>query len=360
MDVSEKLKQRIRFARSKDGTSLAWASAGRGQPLVKAANWLTHLEYDLESPVWSHWVHFFAAHFQFVRYDERGCGLTQRDAGDLSFERWIEDLEAVIEAAGLEGPVALLGVSQGAATALAYAARHPERVSRVIVYGGYSQGWRVRGDPQGAKLYRSIADVIALGWDLENPVFRELFTKRFIPAGTPEQIAWFNDLCCKTVEAQTAARLLSARADVDLGPLISQVQVPVQVLHAAGDEVVPLAQGRGLAADLPNAEFVSLDSRNHILLKPEPAWSHFKEAVLDFMEQTPQRGETSDAALAGLSPREREILALICEAKSNPEIAKALGLSERTVRNHASNLFRKLGVRSRAEAILLRHGGSQP
>jgi len=358
--VSAKLKQRIRFARSNDGTSLAWASAGRGQPLVKASNWLTHLEYDLESPVWSHWVNFFAAHFQFVRYDERGCGLTQRDAGDLSFERWVEDLEAVIEAAGLEGPVALLGVSQGAATALAYAARYPERVSRIIVYGGYSQGWRARGDPQGAKLYRSIVDVISLGWDLENPVFRELFTKRFIPAGTAEQIAWFNDLCCRTVEAQTAARLLSARADVDLGPLLSQVQVPVQVLHAAGDEVVPLAQGRGLAADLPNAEFVSLESRNHILLKPEPAWAHFKDAVLDFMGQTPRRGGTGGAALAGLSPREREILALICEAKSNPEIAKALGLSERTVRNHASNLFRKLGVKSRAEAILLRHGAAEP
>jgi len=349
------LKQRIRFARSRDGTSLAWASAGQGQPLVKASNWLTHLEYDLESPAWSHWVNFFAAHFQFVRYDERGCGLTQRDAEDLSFERWIEDLEAVIESAGLEGPVALLGVSQGAATALAYAARHPERVSRIIVYGGYAQGWRARGDEQGAKLYRSIVDVIALGWDLENPVFRELFTKRFIPAGTPEQIAWFNDLCRKTVEAETAARLLSARADVDIGQLLSQVEVPVQVLHTAGDEVVPLAQGRGLAAALPNAEFVSLDSRNHILLKPEPAWSHFKEAVLDFMGQKPP--PRAGAALAGLSPRESEILALICEARSNPEIAAALGLSERTVRNHASNLFRKLGVKSRAEAILLCHGG---
>ena len=354
--MSEKLKQRIRFAHSKDGTSLAWASAGEGRPLVKAANWLTHLEHDLESPVWSHWVRFFAAHFQFVRYDERGCGLTQRDVEDLSFERWVEDLEAVIEAAGLEGPVALLGVSQGAATALAYAARHAERVSRVLVYGGYSHGWRARGDAQGAKLYRSIVDVIALGWDLENPVFRELFTKRFIPAGTPEQISWFNDLCCKTVEAETAARLLSARADVDISQLLSRVQAPVQVLHAAGDEVVPLAQGRGLAADLPNAEFVSLDSRNHILLKPEPAWAHLKEAVLEFMEGTPRRGHTGSAEQAGLSPREQEILALICEAKSNPEIAAALGLSERTVRNHASNLFRKLGVKSRAEAILLCHG----
>ncbi|NIA69144.1 alpha/beta fold hydrolase [Pelagibius litoralis] len=331
---------------------MAWASAGDGPPLVKTSNWLTHLEYDLESPVWSHWVRFFAEHFRFVRYDERGCGLTDRTVADLSFDRWVEDLETVIDAAGIDEPVALLGMSQGAATALAFAAKYPEKVSRVIIYGGYAQGWRARGDPEGAKFYEAIVEVTSQGWALENPVFRELFTKRFIPNGSEEQIAWFNNLCRKTVTADMAARLLAARADVDITSLLDRVAAPVVLLHPVGDEVVPFAQGRSLASKLADAEFVGLESRNHIVLKHEPAWTRLKEAVLDFMGEALASRDGTLSDMKGLSPRERQILALICEAKSNPEIAGVLGLSERTVRNHASNLFKKLGVKSRAEAIL--------
>ncbi len=338
---------------------MAWASAGEGPPLVKTANWLTHLEYDLESPVWSHWVRFFADHSRFVRYDERGCGLTDRQVEDLSFDRWVEDLEAVIDAAGIDEPVALLGMSQGAATALAFAAKHPEKVSRIIVYGGYAQGWRARGDAESAKFSDAIVEVVSQGWALENPVFLELFTKRFIPAGSDEQIAWFNDLCRRTVASDMAARLLAARADVDVTGLLDRVTAPVLLLHPAGDEVVPFAQGRKLASQLTDAEFVSLDSRNHIVLKHEAAWTRLKEAVLDFMGQTSAGGVGDSSDIENLSPREHQILALICEAKSNPEIAALLGLSERTVRNHASNLFKKLGVKSRAEAILYLHAAQR-
>lgn len=346
------MKQRIRYTRSRDGTVLAWASAGEGPPLIKAANWLTHLEYDLNSPVWSHWVRFLADHFHLVRYDERGCGLSDRTVPDLSFDRWVEDLEAVVEAAGIDEPVTLLGVSQGAATALAYTARHPERVGRLVLYGGYAQGWRCRGDDHGAKLYQSIVDVISLGWGMDNPVFRELFTKRFIPAGTDEQVQWFNELCRKTASAEMAARLMAARADVNVLSLVAEVRAPALVLHPNRDEVVPFAQGRLLASELSDAEFVELESRNHVVLKHEPAWVRFKEAVLDFTDRTPAVTRGRALSLGTLSPREREILRLICSAKSNPEIAAELNLSERTVRNHATNLFRKLGVKSRAEAIL--------
>ena len=276
------LKQTIRYARSADGTALAWASAGEGPPMVKAANWLTHLEYDLESPVWSHWVRFFADHFRLVRYDERGCGLTDRKVADLAFDRWVEDLEAVVEAADIGEPFTLLGLSQGAAAAIAYADRHPERVARMILHGGYARGWRTRGDDRGERLYQSIIEVTALGWDEENPVFRELFTKRFVPDGDEEQIAWFNELCHKTVSADMAARLLSARADIDVQDLLSGVKVPTLVVHSRHDEVVPFALGRQIASELSDAEFVELDSRNHIVLKHEPAWARFKEAVLDF------------------------------------------------------------------------------
>lgn len=348
---SQKMKQRVRYTRSADGTALAWASAGGGAPLVKVANWLTHLEYDLDSPVWSHWVRFFADHFHFVRYDERGCGLTDRDVADLSFERLIDDLDAVVEAAGIDEPFTLLGISQGAAIALAYAKRYPERVARLVIYGGYARGWRVRGDAKGARLYDSIVEIAELGWDAENPVFRELFTKRFVPEGSEEQIAWFNELCRKTVSSQMAARLLSARADVDVLDLLPQVKTPALVLHPRREEVVPFALGRQLASELPDAEFVELDSRNHIVLKHEPAWARIKEAVLDFTGRGPAAAG-SRPNLAALSRREREILDLICTAKSNPEIAAQLNLSERTVRNHATNLFKKLGVKSRAEAML--------
>lgn len=346
------VKQRIRYTHSKDGTALAWASAGEGPPLVKAANWLTHLEHDLDSPAWAHWVRFFADHFHFVRYDERGCGLSAREVVDLSFDRWVDDLEAVIEAAAIDEPMTLLGVSQGSAIVIAYAVRYPERVAGLILYGGYAQGWNRRGDEHGARLYRSITEIIELGWGMDNPVFRELFTKRFIPAGTEEHIQWFNTLCRKTASPEMAARLFSARADVDVGALIGQVTVPVLVLHPVRDEVVPFAQGRLLASELSDAEFVELESCNHVVLKHEPAWARFKEAVLDFTGRTsiPRSGQRPN--LNTLSRREREILSLICAAKSNPQIAAELNLSERTVRNHASNLFRKLGVRSRAEAIL--------
>jgi len=349
------VKQRIRYARSADGTALAWAEAGAGVPLVKAANWLTHLEYDVESPVWSHWINFFADHFRFIRYDERGCGLTDREVADLSFERWVQDLESVVEAAGLDEPFALLGVSQGAATAIAYAERYPERVSCLILYGGYAKGWRARGDAGAAKLYNALVEITEIGWGLENPVFRELFTRRFIPEGTAEQVAWFNDLCRNTVSSQMAARLLAARSDLNVSSLLARVKAPVLVLHCSRDEVVPFAEGKELAQGLPDAQFVTLESRNHIVLKHEPAWRRVKEAVLDFMSL--QRGGKSahSADLDRLSRREREILALICEAKSNPEIAAELNLSERTVRNHASNLFKKIGVKSRAEAILYLH-----
>ncbi len=349
------MAQRVRFARSKDGTSLGWASCGEGPPLVKTANCPAHLEMDPKSPVWSHWLRFFSDHFRFVRYDERGCGLSDREVDDLSFDRWVEDLEAVIDAAGIDGPMTLLGISKGAATAIAFASKYPERVSRIIIYAGDAQGWAARGDARGAQLYQSICDLLALGWELENPVFRELITKRYIPNGNEEQIGWYNDLCLRTMSATVVARIMKERADVDVRALLGRIAVPVLVMHPNMDEVVPFEEGRLLASGLPDAEFVELQSRNHIILQDEPAWVRFKEAVLDFMDRIPAAGGI-EPALGRLSRREREIVGLIGQAKSNPEIAGLLGLSERTVRNHASNLFRKLGVKSRAEAILHLHG----
>jgi pimeloyl-ACP methyl ester carboxylesterase/DNA-binding CsgD family transcriptional regulator len=344
-------RQRIRYLRTPDGVQLAWAEAGRGPTLVKAANWLSHLELEWESPVWRHWIHFFAEYFHYVRYDERGCGMTDWKVGDVSFARWVEDLESVIEAAGVHEPCALLGISQGAAVCIAYAARHPERVSHLVLYGGYARGWMDRPDAPGRKEYEAIIELTRRGWGKENPAFRQLFTSRFIPEGSSEQLEWWNDLCRKTTTPDIAAELLQARAQVDVTHLLGEVRTPTLVLHARGDEVCPLAEGRLLAAGIPGAEFVELDSRNHVLLEQEPAWPRFKDTVLGFLGVA-GAGAGEDPAFATLSAREREILTLIALGLGNAEIGERLSISEKTVRNHVSNVFDKLGVWTRAQAIV--------
>jgi pimeloyl-ACP methyl ester carboxylesterase/DNA-binding CsgD family transcriptional regulator len=347
----KRLLQRIRYARSVDGVKLAWAEAGSGPALIKAANWLTHLEHDLESPVWRHWVRFFAENFRFLRYDERGCGMTDWNVGDLSMPRWLEDLEAVVDAAQPAEPFALMGISQGAATCVNYALKHPERVSKLILYGSYARGAFRRDDHDAQRMYRAMIDIVQLGWNSDNPTFRQVFTSRFIPGGSDEQLDWFNELCRKTTSAELAERLLEARAAVDITSHLSDVVTPTLVLHSRDDQVVPITEGRIMAAGIPNAEFVELDSRNHVLLENEPAWKRFCEEVLEFAEV--RNVEDEDPVFGSLSKREVEILTLITEGLGNAEIAERLSISEKTVRNHVSNVFDKLGVWTRAQAIVL-------
>jgi pimeloyl-ACP methyl ester carboxylesterase/DNA-binding CsgD family transcriptional regulator len=346
--MSSKSRQTIRYLRASDGVQLAWAEAGSGAPLVKAATWLTHLEHDFESPVWHHWSTFLADHFRYLRYDERGSGMSEWDIRDLSLDRRVADLETIVDAAGLDEPFTLLGISQGSVVCVAYAVRHPERVARMILCGGYARGALRRTDAEANRTYEAIIRLATL-WGSDNPAFRQVFTSRFIPGGTEEQLQWFNDLCLKTVSPALAGPLLRARADTDITSLLSQVRTPTLVLHGREDAVVPLAEGRLLATEIPGAQFVELESRNHVLLEHEPAWVKFQEAVLAFAGQSPV---SQDAAFDDLSPRERETLALLADGLSNSEIAERLGISEKTVRNHLSHLFDKLGVWSRAQAIV--------
>ncbi|HET9451399.1 MAG TPA: alpha/beta fold hydrolase [Aggregicoccus sp.] len=342
--------------RVSDGVRLAWAEMGRGPTLVKAANWLTHLEYDRESPVWRHWLQFFGHHFRFVRYDERGCGMSDWRVGDLSVARWMDDLSAVIDAARPSAPFALLGISQGAATAITYAVAHPERVSHLLLYGGYARGWTRRPDGPGKRQYQAMLELLRYGWGQDNPTFRQLFTSRFVPGASREQLDWFNELCRKTACAESAVKLLEARSEVDVSGLLAQVRTPTLVLHARDDEVIPLREGRTLAAEIPGAQFVELDSRNHVLLEHEPAWERFKHEVLRFTGRRTAQ-DIGGAAFTRLSVRECEILGLLCEGWSNAQIAGRLFLSEKTVRNHVTHVFDKLGVHTRAQAIVRAHEG---
>jgi pimeloyl-ACP methyl ester carboxylesterase/DNA-binding CsgD family transcriptional regulator len=344
-----KLRQHVRYVYTSDGTRLAWAEAGSGPTVVKAANWLTHLEYEWESPVWKHWNSFFSSNFHFVRYDERGCGMSSPQIGTLSLDQWSADLGAVIDAARISAPVTLLGISQGAATCIDYAIRHPERVSGLILHGGYARGAMKRGNPDAHSAYQAMIDLARLAWGSDNPTFRQIYTSRFIPGGTAEQLGWWNDLCRKSTNGQTIANLFEARALIDISDRLPELKQPALVLHSRNDEVVPVDEGRTLAGGLPAAEYVELDSRNHVLLESEPAWRRFQEAVLQFV---PTKAMTASPAFAALSAREHQVLTLMTEGFSNARIAEELRISEKTARNHASNLFDKLGVRSRAEAIV--------
>jgi len=346
------MRQKIRITRSPDGVNLAWASAGGGPSLVRASTWLTHLEFDWSSPVWRHWLDFLARNFQLIRYDERGCGLSDWVVDDYSKQRWFDDFDAVVKASEPEKPFAILGISHGGLAAISYAVRFPENVSHLILYGAYARGWMERNNADGARGYKAIVELTRLGWGQDNPVYRQLFTSRFVPEGTPEQLDWFNELCRKTTKPEVAARLLEERGHANIVDLLPKVRVPTLVLHSSDDAVAPFSEGRLLAAQIPDARFVQLDSKNHVLLEHEPAWERFKEEVLSFTGVVPAEDQ-EDPIFGTLSPREREILWHVAEGSANSQIGEKLHISEKTVRNHITHVFEKLGVKSRAQAIVL-------
>lgn len=283
--------QKVRFCRARDGVRIAYATSGSegSPPLVKTANWLTHVEYDWDSPVWRHWLRELGRDHTLVRYDERGCGLSDHDVAEVSFEAWVRDLEAVVDAERLERfPV--LGISQGCAVAIAYAVRHPERVSKLILYGGYVVGrnaWTTF--PQQELEATLLRNMIRVGWGRDNPAFRQVFGTLFVPDGTPEQHQWFNDLS-RTLPMENALRIVEMTHSIDVSEQAASLNVPTLVLHARHDAIIPFEVGRQLAAAVPGARLVSLESRNHVLLEHEPAWARFVEEVRAFLGSEPEAG----------------------------------------------------------------------
>jgi pimeloyl-ACP methyl ester carboxylesterase/DNA-binding CsgD family transcriptional regulator len=340
-------RQQIRFVTGSDGVRLAWAHSGRGEPVIlKAATWLSHLEVDWDSPVWQHLLHAMSGLGRFVRYDERGCGLSDWQVDDLGFERWVDDLEVVADAAGAARCV-VLGISQGAAVAIAYAVRHPERVSHLVLHGGYARGRLVRSDsPQQRAEAETMAQLAELGWGRDDPSFRQFFTTQFIPGGTAEQHQWFNEMERLSTSPTNAARFMREFNAIDVTALLAQVRCPTLVLHARHDVRVPFAEGRLIASGIPGAEFVPIESGNHLLLAHEPGWPVWLDAVRGFL------GTDGAGAFDALSVRQREVLALIAQGRDNAQIAAVLGLSEKTVRNQVSAIFDRLGVANRSQAIV--------
>jgi pimeloyl-ACP methyl ester carboxylesterase len=271
--------QQIRFLKSPDGTSLAYSVSGKGMQLVKAANWLSHLEFDHQSPVWLHWWRELSARYQLIRYDERGCGLSEWDA-KFSFESWLEDLEAVIDRA-VAGSFALLGISQGAAVAIAYAVKHPEKVTHLILYGGFAQGHLTWSE----EVVNTVRGLIRIGWGSNHPIFRKVFASLFLPEGTPEQFDSFDALQRVSTSPENAEKFFATFYSLDVLELASRVNVPTLVLHAKEDLMVAVTQSRLLATTIPNARLVLLESRSHILGEAEPAWTRFLQEVDTFLAE---------------------------------------------------------------------------
>ncbi len=277
--------QRMHFAQAHDGARLAYALLGEGPPLVKAANWLSHLEFDW--PVWGHWLEALSRGRQLVRYDARGNGLSDWNPPSITFEDFVADLGTIFDAAQVaRAPV--LGISQGASVAAAYAARHPERVSALILVGGCVRGWRAKRKERLDEQFGALMALMRRGWGRANPAFRQIFTTAFFPDAAKDHMDWFNELQRRTTSPENAAAILSALGDVDIRADLPRVKAPTLVLHSRGDAVVPMKDGMELAAGIAGARFVPIESNNHIWLASDPAWKRFTQELEGFLQEIPQ------------------------------------------------------------------------
>ncbi|HEY5899508.1 MAG TPA: alpha/beta fold hydrolase [Burkholderiales bacterium] len=342
------MNPQIRFCRSFDGTRIAYAVTGNGPPILRAPHWLTHLEYEWQSPIWRPWIEALSREYTLVRMDERGCGLSDRDVVDFSLEAFVQDLEAVTDAAGFER-YTLLGHSQGGAVAIEYAARHPDRVSHLVLLGAYLRGSLRRATPpeREAEILAQIK-LVESGWGRDDPSYRHMFSTQFMPGATLEQLRSLSELQRASTTPENAARILRAVFQLQVRGSAPRVRCPTLVMHARGDVRVPFDEGRLAATEIAGARFVPLDSVNHILLAHEPAFRQFFDELRAFIPRP-----KGAASFADLTSRENEVLERIAQGLDNTQIAVKLGLSEKTVRNHITHIFDKLGVQSRAQAIVL-------
>ncbi len=341
--------QQIRFCTSRDGTRIAYATCGAGPPLVWAANWVHHLELDWDGPVWRPWLSLLSRRHTLVRYDWRGCGLSDRRGVDFSFEKLVEDLEAVIEAAGLDKFI-FFGMAAGSAIGMTYAVRHPERVSRLVLYASYVRN-KLAGSPTPQEVEEAQArlKMMELGWPNDTPAYGQFYGSLHMPDASAEQSLSFADLFRRTTSPANAVALLRTFFGIDLHEIVPKVRCPTLVLHSRGDSIIRFEEGRSVAGLIPGARFVPIESRNHVLLETEPGWQQFVEALDDFL---PAPAGTGDPLIDELTAREREVLELVAQGLDNAAIGARLHISERTARNHVSAVLGKLGLNTRAQAIV--------
>jgi len=340
------MNQQVRFCTSSDGVRLAYATSGNGPRLVRAPHWFTHLEHDWNNPAMMPWSAGLSRGYSLLRFDQRGTGLSDRDVPVPTWKCHVEDLANVVDAAGFDR-FALIGLSQGASFAVAYAAQHPERVSHLIICGGFVRGRKVRGVSE--EEMETLQRLIEIGWGRDDPSFRQVFTTRFMPDASLEAIHAFNDMMPLTASAQMAGRIHRANLYIDASEQAARVQCPTLVFHARGDRSIPFEEGRLIAGMIPGARFVTLESQNHLMMESEPAWRDFLAAMAEFY---PPAGAAPAGGFPGLTPREAEVLELIAQGLDNAQIAARLDLSEKTVRNNITHIFDKIQVENRSQAIV--------
>lgn len=284
-DRERETRQEIRFCVTPDKVRLAYANVGSGYPLVRVANCFNHLDFEWGSPIWRHWVRDLARGYSLFRYDGRGNGLSEWNVEDVSFDAWVQDLETVVDAAGLD-QFALMGHSQGGAVAIAYAVRHPERVSHLVLCGAYSRGACYREQKERLEARRALETLVQLNFGESNPSFFQLVTNMYIPEGaTPEEQQWFKDLQLSSVSSANLVKFMRACDEINVRPLLSQVSVPTIVFHSDRDRIAPPEEGRIVATEISGARFVPLASANHLLLAEEPAWKVFREELGSFLKR---------------------------------------------------------------------------
>ncbi len=340
--------QDIRFARSADGVGIAYAVHGSGPPLLIDACWLSHLQFDWQSPVWRHYLVELGKVATVIRYDERGHGLSDRGVKDHSLPARVADLEAVADDAGFER-FALMAMAQGGPVAIEYAARHPERLTRLAFYGSYA-GAQAAATPEELELYAAFEALIRVGWARPTSEFRRVFSQLMIPDGTEEQMRWLDDLQKMSVDAETAVLARSQRQVTDSSPRMAELDLPTLVLHSRGDRMNEFGHSRELAAGIRGARLVALESNNHIVLADEPAWPVFLREITQFIapdRATAPAAVDDDHMASVLSPRELDILRLAAQGLDNDAIAAELVLSVRTVERHLQNAYAKLGLQGR-------------
>jgi pimeloyl-ACP methyl ester carboxylesterase/DNA-binding CsgD family transcriptional regulator len=345
--------EQIRFCTSRDGTRIAYATCGAGPPLVWRGQWVHHLKFDWDSPVWGPWLSLLTRRHTVIRYDWRGCGLSDRDGVEFSLDKHVEDLEAVVEATGHKRFV-LFGHGGGGMTSIAYTVRHPEHVSHLVLYGCPTRGrLRRASSPEEVEEAEIRVRAIELGWPNETPVFGQFFMALHMPDGSAEQHRSFNELLRLTAPPANAMGVIRSFQNTDVRDLVPKVRCPTLVLHARQESNIPFDEGRTIAALIPGARLVPLESRNHLLVATEPAWRQFAEALDDFLPGTTDTAvSAAPLPLDDLTTREREILEFVAQGLDNNKIAKRLGISEKTVRNHVSTIFSKLSVDSRVQAVV--------
>jgi len=345
--------QQIRFCTSRDGTRIAYATSGSGLPLLLAPHPMSHLKFDWDSLVWRHWLSRLAQNHALIRYDLRGCGLSDRDRIEFSFEKFVEDLEAVVAAAGIRR-FALFGISGGGATAVAYAARHPDRVTHLVLHGTFGRG-RLAAHPTAKQIEETELHLkaIELGFESDNPGMRQFYPSIRMPDGNAEQYRAFNDLMRLATTSANYGKILRAYFLATAAEMAGQVRCPTIIFHSREDGVIPFDEGRSLAALIPGATFVPLESRNHLLIEDEPAWRQFDNELSKFLPKPAIERDTSLLrSVDELTPRENDVLELVAQGLDNGAIGVQLGISERTVRNNVSIILSKLGIGSRAQAIV--------